>query len=347
MHGTGKGNLESGFTLVEMLVVVTVIAILTALLLPAVQSARESARSANCKNNLRQIGIALDSYHSRQGCYPAGRYFHFDRRINNFPPYCLNRMEDRSFLCSILPDIEMNFMFNSLNSQAWLLMPENTSVHAILIDTFICPSDYLAQEPQSANFFHYFPPFNPWRKDVIRPVARTSYAGVNSNSIAFALPDMRLNCQIDPREIPLANGILTDLGPISHASVTDGSSNTFVVVEHALSWAELYLPDQPEPLTRMSWWFRSGETLVTTRYPPNYTKNVGDSSGSALFDGASSMHPGGLNALFADGSVRFIRDSINSTKYNNRIDRFQFKPDGVWQALGTRNGGEVISSDSF
>lgn len=335
--------------MIEMLVVVTIISLLIALLLPAVQAARETARSANCKNNLRQIGIALESYHSRQGCYPVGRYFHFDSRINNIPPYCLNRMEDRSFLCNILPDLEMNVMYNSLNSQAWILMPENTSVHAIIVNTFICPSDYMTHEALNTSFFHYIPSFSPWRDDRMRPVARTSYAGVNSNTIAFALPDMKLNCRIDPREITLANGILTDIGPISHASITDGNSNTFFVVEHALSWAELYSTAEQNPVYRMSWWFRSSDfdTLVTTIYPPNHTKRVKDVHNFSIYHGASSMHPGGLNALFADGSVRFIRDSINSAQRLPSENRFQFKADGVWQALGTRNGGEVISAESF
>ena len=118
----------------------------------------------------------------------------------------------------------MNSAYNSLNHMSWMLMPENTTIHAIQINTFVCPSDYLALRTLDAALSPRFPSFSPWRDDVARKVARASYAGIISTTFVYALPDMKLNCKIDSREVPLANGILTDIGPITQASIGDGSS---------------------------------------------------------------------------------------------------------------------------
>ena len=343
-----KSIVHTGFTLIEMLFSILVICLMIALLIPAVLHSREASRISTCKNNLRQIGIALQSYELRESCFPIGRYHHFDRRVNNIPPYCLNRMEDRSFLCNILPDLEMNSAYNSLNHMSWMLMPENTTIHAIQINTFVCPSDYLALRTLDAALSPRFPSFSPWRDDVARKVARASYAGIISTTFVYALPDMKLNCKIDPREVPLANGILTDIGPITQASIGDGSSNTMIVVERAFSVSDSGRFIGFGDNSQWAWWFLSSlfDTHVTTFYPPNWSIRQ-EINTSFQFLSASSMHTGGLNVLFADGSTKFLRDSINATTPRDDISKYQNKSSGVWQALGTRNGGEIIDNDSF
>lgn len=349
------------FTLIEMLVTVTVIGVLIALLLPAVQSARESARSAQCKNNLRQIGIALNAYHAKNDCFPPGRYFHPDRRVNVLAPYCWP-FYDRSFLCLILPEMEMAAAYDALNIQAWILMPENTTIHSLSISAYTCPSDSAAWTSPPGSLNSFYPPYTEFRDAESRPVARTSYAGTLSSSSCFALPDFYDKCRIAPHQIPDADGVLTDLGGLSLASITDGSSNTLMVVEHAFSWTNVMDLRQPKAPETLNWWFvgNTGMSLVTGTYAPNAARltspdgdpllgSIGDRDltfGSIRY-GASSRHPGGLNVLFADGSARFIRETIHSSPPKNFPDRPSIQTGGIWQALITRNGGEVISADAY
>lgn len=351
-----------GITLIECLVTLGVIGILASLLLPAIRAARESARSVQCKHNLRQIGIALHSYHSKSGAFPGGRYFHSDRRVNVLTPFCWPFF-DRSFLCTILPEMEMSSAFDSLNVRTWILMPENTSIHNLMVSTFLCPSDTNAFENPSASLDSYYPPFAKFRDLEMRPVARTSYAGTLSSATCFALPDFYDSCRIKTPEIADANGVLTDVGGIGLASITDGSSNTIMLAEHAFSWTKVMALRSPGSPQHLNWWFVGdvGKSLVIGMFAPNAAKFAGpdgspvagsdgaglDLSFSAIRYGASSMHPGGLNALFADGSGRFIRETIHSSPPRIFPDRPSISTGGVWQALITRNGGEAISADSY
>ena len=353
---------RKAFTLVEMLVTIVIIAILVALLLPAVQAAREASRSARCKNNLRQIGIALHSYQTRSGCFPLGLYSHFDRRVNDIPPFCYP-LVDRSFLCHILPDLEKRPEYDSLNAHAWILMPENTTIHGVLIDTFICPSDANALSNSPASTDHYFPKHSTLGDRTVRQIARTSYAGVISDTFADALPDFMNGCKVNASMLANSNGILTDVGPIDFESITDGTSQTVLVVERAFTLMEKLKETDPVAPSLSSWWFFANMscTLVTGYYPPNAARQAlpsGDAlpgSGGTIIDttsgsirhSASSLHPLGLNVLFADGSGRFIRDSIQSIPPVVRKNGVNNTAGGIWQALVTRNGGEVIDANSY
>jgi prepilin-type N-terminal cleavage/methylation domain-containing protein len=342
-----------GFTLIEMLVAISLIAILVALLLPAVQAARESSRRIQCANNLRQIGIALNAYVDRAGAFPAGSYYHFDKRLNVIPPYCMPMM-DRSSLVSILPEMELRAAYDSLNAQAWMLMPENTSIHSLLISSYICPSDSEAQSPTPGLLTLPIPGFIDWTSNQITPIARTSYAGLESDSFTRALPDMRIDCIVAPFERANSTGIITDIGPIRISSVTDGTSNTLLVTEKAFTNTNILKKYQHGAVDYLQWWFNGGtSTLVSGRFAPNAVILIAsqnppaDSIFVAVRTGASSMHPGGLNAHFADGSGRFIRETIHSSPPKLYSDRPAESTGGVWLALITRNGGEAISADSY
>ncbi len=132
-----------GFTVVELLVVVGVIAVLAGLLIPAAQSAREAARRALCLNNLKQLALATQNYHDALGSYPIGQEPSHDPRplYTNFG--CPGDLVDKSAFVSILGFLEQRPLYNTINFQVSIYGPENTSVHAVVITALVCPSDSL------------------------------------------------------------------------------------------------------------------------------------------------------------------------------------------------------------
>jgi prepilin-type N-terminal cleavage/methylation domain-containing protein/prepilin-type processing-associated H-X9-DG protein len=337
-----------GFTLIEALVAITIIGILIALLLPAVQSARESARRATCSNNLRQVGQAFQSYHDAVGCFPPGRLRTGDPR-QLLPGIPCSGPSDHSFLVSILPYVEQTSLYNSFNFSLWVLNPENTTGHAVMVSVFVCPSDPDASRLRlrAVDDFDWSPlPDNS-------AVACTSYGGFASLIYAGALPDPLRNCTVDPLAALRSNGFFGDVTPITIASITDGLGYTLAVADKSLSTLlSINEPEYPNWRDHTGWWFHGevSQTLISGGFPPNVYKRklAGTSHLAAWTWSASSLHPGGVNVLTADGSVRFIKETIDASPLDpNHIAPIVNSVPGVWQKLITRNGGEVIDSGSF
>lgn len=343
---------KSGFTLIELLAVIGIVGILTALLLPAAQAAREAARKARCRNNLRQIGIALHNYHGENNCFPPASVDSFPWMVlgeNNqgFPIY-YNGLY--SIHARLLPHLDRAVLFNSINFMVptypeppnpYTGMPlsdlsglmvgwnaVNETARLTGIGLFLCPSDAGAFTETGNNYRG-----NTGVGCCARPSAERPDSG---------------------------NGLFPELGVVSAALVPDGLSHTAAFSERLrgtgrreslvpardfFPWAgaaptadDLILRCRPaaRPSERRfvesgRWWFWTGRerTLYNHAQPPNGP--VPDCiDGAFLVDGmatARSWHPGGVGVLMGDGSVRFVLDSTAVE---------------VWRALGTRNGREVV-----
>jgi prepilin-type N-terminal cleavage/methylation domain-containing protein/prepilin-type processing-associated H-X9-DG protein len=345
---------RSGFTLIELLVVIAVIGVLIALLLPAVQAAREAARRMQCTNNLKQLALAVANYETANGCYPTNDV---QRRFDRQPGADGDpRLDGFSTFVYLAPHLEQSAAFNAANFSLGAFRYENATVAGIRIGTLLCPSDptvgkiqpldalYPVPASQSGQFRQCYSSYNAvagiWACFVYYYSSPTVFAQVRGN----------------------ANGIFYIESATRVADVTDGTSGTMLFGENGHGYisghdAQYY-----------HWW-NSGlhyDSLLETFYPPNaHRKPVGD-IGSYHLMNAKSFHPGGVNFAFADGSVRFIKDSVDSWA----IDPAQLKPAGVtsitaggvmvgyavdpsktkigvFQALSTRNGGEVVGANDY
>ncbi len=371
------------FTLIELLVVIAIIAVLIALLLPAVQSAREAARRAQCTNNLKQIGLALHNYNSQQNCFPPqvqnGGLAVWSNITGGpyFDPWPLD------WTASILAQMEQMPMYNSLNFSVSCSVGgdlQNRTVLSQKVSSLMCPSE---NAKVVTNAFWSGAGWG-WK---------SYHANVGGPSCIMAWTGMFTALQQDNYGY---NGVYTNVNAsvVDLASVTDGSSNTAMVSEThsgaglsapiALSAAGgrgdtyMWRPsvstqnyDLGAPGVAIAQAFvlscqgLPGSTMAFgTLPPPNGCVWIGGNPGScmmwdaynhfmppnsfacdSIIDGntggyalvadafpPASNHPGGVNIVFADGSVHFIKNSINL--FN-------------WWSLGTRNGAEVLSSDSY
>ena len=346
--GEGRGRLGRGFSLIEVLVVISIITLLIGLLLPAVQAAREAARRAHCMNNLKQIGLGIHSYTNVNGNFPIGRLLSYDPRYTNPNAPCSPWVIDRSFLVSILPYIEQTNLYNSINQNVAILAPENTTIFAAAIGIYACPSDPASGVPRTGYPLAPISSLNPPMLCV-----STSYSGCAGSDVITALPEAASGCLVPPARAAKANGCITDMFPVTPAWVADGLSSTILVAEKAATpLRRLGTSDTSLGINyfeQAGWWFSGdwGSGLITTYYPPNAYKTISAGSHWAWQWSASSMHPGGVYILMGDGAVRFVKESVDSWPLDPvNANPIALSP-GIWQGLGTRNGGEIIDSGVY
>lgn len=360
--GSWRGNrvvLQApfGMTLIELLVVISIIAVLIGLLLPAVQAAREASRRATCANNLRQIGLAIHSYHGVIGCLPPGRMMSHDPRYSGANPPCSSSMVDKSLLFHVLPQLEHDALFNSINHALAIFGHENRTACTTAVSTFSCPSDPGAGQVRSGYSLDLYS-FGFANASEPFLVSYGSYVGIYGAFYLQAIPRPASGCRVSPAVLAQVDGSFNDLSPISFSTFLDGTSNTAIIAERALAPLKDVAADDGPAYDRYGWAIAGnwGDTLVSSFFPPNLYKQLANSAHVEVFFSASSLHPTGLNVLMGDGSVRFVKDSISTWPYD-LVDGYprgamtdaegawtKMPPFGVWQSLATRSGGEIVAA---
>ena len=342
---------RKGFTLVELLVVIAIIGVLVALLLPAVQAAREAARRSQCSNNQKQIGLALHNYHDTHQKFP---YLRGGRNSG------ANRCGDYHGILGVLPFIEQGPRFDLWASDPNAVEPWNNNYAPWQnqINVILCPSSNLPTN-------RYYP--NAMQRSYHFCMGTTiaaNYNGQTNGAFGFQHPG--------------AGGAPCPTSPTAQKGfrdIIDGTSNTIVVSEKALgfnpqstsifghsafSFSVASLVANPAtclaqatnkrynlPLSQISTWtagslFAFGHphwggfnTVLPPNSPSCYEGADNPSNRSGIFS-VTSYHPGGVLVTMGDGSVRFVSETVDCGNFGVGTP----PSIGVWGALGTINGGE-------
>jgi prepilin-type N-terminal cleavage/methylation domain-containing protein/prepilin-type processing-associated H-X9-DG protein len=320
MFRTTLKRRRQGFTLIELLVVIAIIGILMALLLPAVQQAREAARRTQCKNNLKQIGLALHNYVDAHGTLPL----------------CLNSTQKAiSVHAYLLPYLDQSALHHQVDFNTAWNSSTNASAAATKVVAFLCPSDSFQMVPAG------------W--------APNSYRANQGNGILWGRPSTvvgNVNYNFPP-----SNGVFISGASLPLAEVRDGTSNTAAFSEHPVGDFNNSLssptdtfrpgiypatPDEavqicravdPNNLSLQGVSNVGAPWLQSYHSTTQYFHVDGPNQRSCMFPPgrvsttAASYHVGGVHVLMCDGSVRFVNDNINL---------------GTWRGIGSRATGEVL-----
>jgi len=327
-----------GFTLIELLVVIAIIGVLVALLLPAVQMAREAARRTQCTNNLKQFGLAFHNHMDAFGTFPPGADNQASSKL-------------QGWAMRVIPFLEQQALYNAINLDLSWSNAANLTVTQTSVGVFLCPSDPNTGTQQ-----------NPGTSFRVKGNYCVNYGQGDFNQGAYGATGDGVTGSNLPNGIvsqgrgPFRswNGNQPASAPSKSGDFLDGMSNTMAMSEVLIPanngnfsdargdlWSanskcgnqfEAYLP----PNSMIPDWLDSTSQCQGPPEDPGMATNPpcdGSTPGSASrFNAARSKHPGGVSVLMSDGSVRFVK---NSVKIN------------VWRAVATMQGQEPISSSDL
>ena len=316
--------------------VIAIIAVLIALLLPAVQAAREAARRSQCVNNLKQLGLAMANYHDSQGAFPIGR-------TGLGYTYTVGPHTRRTWALSIVAYLEQTTLYNATNFYWSFYEAPNITVINTAVPSFHCPSDpnTMKFEDNGTNVqrhqgnylvnwgpMHWGQDQNPSRDQPWPNPFTTGPYGATAplGSVPFIGAPFSGNLS---RAIPY---------------FTDGTSNTVLMSEALIcldkdtgSNADVRADIYSDGDTSCMYMHYTAPNSKIPDQLPVYCAYPFGANPPCIKKGPSfitarSYHPGGVNSLFTDGSVKFVKDSISLI---------------TWRALSTPNGGEVVSADAY
>lgn len=326
MSKVHRSGLRSAFTLIELLVVIAVIAVLIALLLPAVQKIRESANRAKCQNNLKQIGLAMHSYHSS---------------YNKFPPG-LSANYGWGWGACILPYMEQTNLYAKLDLTTFMDVNQASILALVrtVVPSYLCPSDVIAnpgQNPQSLSRVTCKPtdalsyPANSacancpspytWYQDL------SPYYSIGVTNYLACAGNQERSCYGSTTD----NGMFWENSQTRVADVTDGTTNSIMLMERSSfgsNTAGFYMAGNwagtSSPRSTCNMHYVQPQVLIWAQ--GTYSEiNKNDTRNP------SSLHPGGINVTMADGSVRFVSQNIALATY---------------LAIASATGGETVGPDS-
>ena len=312
----GSENKKQGFTLVELLVVIAIIGVLIAMLLPAVQAAREAARRMQCTNNLKQWGIGMQLYHDAYGVFPYGTLTGSKATDNGDAPGRgtmastagqFGEYRRQTFVIALWPYIGQVNLYDQYDFRFTFYNPQNRAIITSQVPMYHCPSDPGAKMWRANQYTH----------------ARGNYV------VGWGNGSFR-QTESDFMGAPFSMNKQTRM-----SDITDGTSNT------------LFMSEVMKPLVEEDFDFRGGllnDDQTSAQFMTINTPNSGIDStvcvdperpapcqlGPTTYISARSYHTGGVNVLAGDGSVHFVGDDIDLY---------------VWQAVGASKSGQTIEVD--
>ncbi|RUL88135.1 DUF1559 family PulG-like putative transporter [Tautonia sociabilis] len=338
---------RSGFTLIELLVVIAIIGVLIALLLPAVQAAREAARRAQCTNNLKQLGLAVHNYvDSNQSLPPFNTSI--DERLHwgtpVFDPWPLD------WAACTLPYLEQGALYAAVNFDLGAVgSPQNATVLRTLVNTMVCPSDgELPAAGPGSSWRNYAaniggpPPSNVGPVSIARLRDGTSSTALFSEMLVGTGPPSPVRADHPLAKHGYAFKLSLD-SPVDQGANGAAAAQAFVQACRSIPGSQTSFGTLT-PANGSHWiGTNPGSCIIWSGYnhyngPNGYNCQANNDPNTGGYGNImnalppSSNHPGGVNVCFADGSVKFIKDTISLP---------------TWWAIGTRNGGEIVSADQY